>query len=235
MRLRARNQIALVALFWAAYSVVRQITAEDLERAMSNAERLQSFQNQIGLGLEATVQRLLIDLDAVVIAANWYYLFHFPVFVLVAVTTFALSPGTFRRLRNATLATTGAGLLLHLAIPLAPPRMLSGFVDTGLTYGPSPYAFPGSEGANQLAAMPSLHVAWAGLACFAVWHLTTSRNLRVAAVAHPTITAAVVVITANHYITDVIIGAAIAATTWYVARPRTSSQLVGSGADVSGC
>src|SRR5258708_38033477 len=59
---------------------------------------------------------------------------------------------------------TAACLVVQL-IPVAPPRMFQqlGFVDTALRYGQSVYGAVGSGFADQLSAMPSVHVAWAVL------------------------------------------------------------------------
>jgi hypothetical protein len=48
---------------------------------------------------------------------------------------------------------------VHFFVPMAPPRMLPGFVDAGADFGPNPYAIVGSESANQFAAGPSMHLA----------------------------------------------------------------------------
>ena len=65
--------------------------------------------------------------------------------------------------------------------------------------------------ADQFAAMPSLHIAWASWSALALWQLTRRRALRVIAVLHVAITAFVVVATGNHYLVDVIAGGATAA------------------------
>ena len=59
------------------------------------------------------------------------------------------------------VVTLGA-LAIHVVFPLAPPRMMPGFVDTMVLYGPNPYNSQAVQSfANQYAAMPSLHVGWA--------------------------------------------------------------------------
>ena len=61
-----------------------------------------------------------------------------------------------------------------LVLPLMPPRLLPstfGFVDTRLTYTigkPVPHS---QETGNLYSAMPSLHIAWATWAVFALWPL----------------------------------------------------------------
>ena len=72
------------------------------------------------------------------------------------------------------LATTSAGLVIHVIYPLKPPRMMAGFVDTAAVIGPDPYELGISGGANQLAAMPSLHVGWALLIALGTIWISTS-------------------------------------------------------------
>ena len=70
------------------------------------------------------------------------------------------------------VSITLAGLIVHLALPLAPPRMFPnlGFVDTARVFGPASYGAgsPYEGFANQFAAMPSLHFGWALVIAWAV-------------------------------------------------------------------
>jgi PAP2 superfamily len=100
------------------------------------------------------------------------------------------------------VAVTLAALAIHVAFPLAPPRMMPGFVDTMVLYGPNPYNSAAVQGfANQFAAMPSLHVGWSLIVAFGV--ITISRSkYRYAIIAHPILTFLAVTLTANHYWLD---------------------------------
>ena len=57
--------------------------------------------------------------------------------------------------------------------------------------------------ANQLAAMPSLHMAWAAGARWRVWRITKRRWLRALAVLYPCLTALAVLATGNHFLLDI--------------------------------
>jgi membrane-associated phospholipid phosphatase len=112
------------------------------------------------------------------------------------------------RVRAALILLTGAALAIHLAYPLAPPRLLPGhpLVDTGRLIGPTPYPQRAGHGySNQYAAMPSLHIAWAVLVAWGVITLSR-RRLRWVAVLYPVTTTLVVVVTGNHYWLDGIVG-----------------------------
>jgi hypothetical protein len=114
--------------------------------------------------------------------------------------------------RNAVAASTAICLLISL-VPVAPPRMLTslGFVDLAARYGQSVYVALGSTaGADQLSAMPSVHVAWAVLVAWAVITRSTSR-WRWLILLHPAITVFVVVATGNHFWADGIVAASVVA------------------------
>ncbi|KPC86447.1 membrane protein, partial [Streptomyces sp. NRRL F-6602] len=120
----------------------------------------------LGLPDEATVQSLLLHSDTLVRIANTYYAtVHFPATALFLVWLYRRRPRHYLWSRRVLAVLTGAALVLHLLVPLAPPRMLeaAGLVDTGQVYGPTVYgAAPEADPlANQFAAMPSLHFGWA--------------------------------------------------------------------------
>ncbi len=208
--LDAATQIAMLVALWTGYAAVRHVTGDTQRSALGNAARLLEVESTLGLDVEAVLQSA-VGWPHLFVAANTYYLIHFPVTLAVVVLTFWRHRETvYSALRNSLIGSTVVALLVHLAVPMAPPRMLPGFVDAGAEFGPDPYAIAGSESANQFAAMPSLHVAWAVLVGCAFWRLSGGRIVRCLAVVHPLATSLVVVITGHHFITDVAIGAALA-------------------------
>jgi len=100
--------------------------------------------------------------------------------------------------------TTMSALAMHVAFPLAPPRWFPdlGFVDTLQTFGPRVYdSETVTATANQIAAMPSLHVGWALCIAWAVI-ISSSRRWRWLIIAHPIVMTFAVVLTANHWWLD---------------------------------
>ena len=63
--------------------------------------------------------------------------------------------------------------------------------------------------ANEFAAMPSLHVAWALWAGCLIARHARRRAVRIAGLAYPMLTGLVVMSTGNHYLLDVLAGAAV--------------------------
>jgi uncharacterized membrane protein YbhN (UPF0104 family) len=76
-----------------------------------------------------------------------------------------------------------------------------GFQDLALQYGQSVYGAFGSGVADQLSALPSVHVGWALLIAFFVVTVSTS-GWRWLILLHPVATIFVVVATANHWWLD---------------------------------
>ncbi len=174
------------------------------------------FQQAIGLPSETILQHPLLRHPEIITAANNFYMWvHFPATALFLAWAWFRHRHHFGVIRASLITLTMAGLVLHLLFPLAPPRMLRsvGYIDTGAIFGPSPYDLAASSAANQIAAMPSLHVGWALLVALSIIALARSR-FRYLVLAHPIITTLVVIVTANHYWTDAIIAALLVAGSW---------------------
>ncbi len=205
---------SLLAGLWFAYSIVRQVTADEWTQAILNSGNILQLQDWLGLPHEGALQQLLLDRPNLIRSANIYYMWaHFPVTAVFVVWAFTFHRSTFSVIRNTLIGVTGAGLILHLVYPLVPPRKLPGFIDTGVVFGPSPYDLSASEAANQLAAMPSLHVGWALIVALSIVALSRSR-WRLVALLHPLVTVAVVVLTANHYWIDAVVAILLVAGAW---------------------
>ena len=124
--------------------------------------------------------------------------------------------------RRSLLLATAIGLVLQLALPVAPPRMRGdlGFVDTAVAYGMSVYGDAGGHSlSNQYAAMPSLHVGWALLVAVVCVVALRSR-WRWLWVLHPAVTVLVVVATGNHWWLDSLFGLALVSTSLVICLPR---------------
>ncbi len=218
--------IGLLVAMWFAYSAVRGVTSDHVATAMGNAADLLRFQRVVGLPSELALQQTLIGRTSLLKAANVYYVVaHFPITVGFLGWTWLRHRDRFARIRNTMVAVTAAGLAVHVLFPLAPPRMLTGFVDTAKVFGPNPYDLKIASAANQIAAMPSLHVGWALLVSIGIIWILQSK-WRFLAILHPVITAGVVVVTANHFWTDVIVAVSLVLVGWVAFRNhgRASQQ-----------
>ncbi|QKG24418.1 hypothetical protein ACTIVE_6065 [Actinomadura verrucosospora] len=120
-------------------------------------------------------------------------------------------PGVYRPARNALVLTNLAGLVVFFVLPVMPPRLLpdAGFIDSVALAGFGTVHSPGGVEADQFAAMPSLHMGWAVWVAVVIMALIPRHRVRWLAMLHPIVTAIVVVVTANHYVLDVIAGVAV--------------------------
>jgi hypothetical protein len=210
VRPRAWAELLLVVGLFLAYKMGRLLVDGRVGQAYQNAELVWRTERALWLPDEVGLQHLLLTSDAVIRSANVYYaVVHFPATVAFLLFMYVFRPAHYLRFRRILAWLTAAGLVMHLAFPLAPPRMLAGIgmVDTGAKFGPSVYGPPQTDTlSNQYAAMPSLHVGWAlVVACGLI--VATSGRWRWLWLAHPVITTVVVVGTANHYWLDGVIAA----------------------------
>jgi hypothetical protein len=204
------REIVLLAAVFLAYRLGRlAITGHD-DLAIANAWHVWDVERFLHLPDEETLQSWVLQWPDVLRAANWYYVsVHFPLtLAFLAWGWLKRPPAEYRWARRLIITLTAFALVLHVAMPLAPPRMLSslGFLDTMAVFGPSAYDGGAATVANQFAAMPSLHVGWSLLIAVVVVRTARSR-WRWLIVAHPVITTAVVVVTANHYWVDAVVAA----------------------------
>jgi hypothetical protein len=166
------------------------------------------LERTIHLPSEAVVQRAFLPHPLVVQVLDLYYaVLHFPVLIACLIWLFVRHRRQYRHVRTTLVLFTASCLLVQL-IPVAPPRMLSGdgMVDTAMRYGQSVYGSVAGFNADQLSAMPSVHVGWALLVALAVVQVSRSR-WRWLALAYPGLTVLAVTVTANHYWLDGIVAA----------------------------
>ena len=216
------RELALLLGGLAAYRLVRVLVKDEIDVAFENSERVIDFQRTLGILNEMNLQATVLDSDATIWFLNRYYFFaHFAGTFVWVVWMYVRHYEHYGRVRRVLFGTTFAALAIHVAFPLAPPRWFPdmGFVDTLQTYGPKIYdAEAISNTANQIAAMPSLHVGWALIGAWAIIKASTSRWRWIAAI-HPAVMTAAVVLTANHWWLDAIIAAVLVAAVWAADAP----------------
>jgi hypothetical protein len=161
---------------------------------------------------ETALQRVFLPHPLLVQFFNLYYdTLHFPVLIGTLTWLFVRYRDKYKRVRTTVVVFTAASLAIQL-IPVAPPRMLAeaGLVDTAVLYHQSVYESTAGFNADQLSAMPSVHVGWAVLVAVAV--IGTARTRwRWLWLLYPAMTTLAVVVTANHFWADGIVAAALLA------------------------
>jgi membrane-associated phospholipid phosphatase len=169
--------------------------------------------------------------------AMWVvYLTHFFATLLTAALLWLFAAHLFRRYVSAVVVLAMMGFATYALFPAAPPWLAS---ETGrlapterivrYVSNEAPIDFfgalweKGARYANDVAAVPSLHAAYSMLIALFFWRLVGWR-LRILLAAYPVAMALSLVYSAEHYVSDVLLGwlyawLALAAVEW-VARRR---------------
>jgi hypothetical protein len=204
------REASLIIGLYGLWQFAGALSGSGTYAAVGRGKWIWDVERRLGLPAERTLQDYVLPHPLAVEAANLYYdAMHFAVMIVFLVWLFARHPDAYPRWRTTLALLTGSCLVLQL-IPVAPPRMVPGIgiADTAMEYGQSVYGKVGGFEADQLSAMPSVHVGWAVLVAICVYRVSTSR-WRYLGAAHAVVTVFVVVVTGNHYWGDGIVAVAL--------------------------
>ncbi|WP_328925360.1 phosphatase PAP2 family protein [Streptomyces sp. NBC_00190] len=204
-------EIALIAISYWTYSLIRNAVPEQKAAALANADWIWSVERTLGIAWEQSVNHAVNSVTWLIVGMNYYYAtLHFAVTIGVLVWIYRFHPGRYAATRLVLFATTGVALVGYYCYPLAPPRLMNGqsFVDTVLVHHTWGSMASGNlkQMSNQYAAMPSMHIGWSlwcGLTIFAV---ASAPWARILGLLYPTATLVVIVATANHFWLDAVGG-----------------------------
>jgi hypothetical protein len=209
-RLRAiapfAREATLIAGLYALWQLAGTLSVLGSNGAFARAEWIERTERAWHLPSEAAVQRALTGNSSVAQAANLYYAtMHFGVLFVFLIWLFVRHRDDYRPVRRVLALATLICLAIQL-LPVAPPRLLPGYVDTAVKYHQSVYGL--GFDADQLSAMPSVHVAWAVLIGWVTGRIGHG-PWRWLGVVHAVLTTIVVVATANHFWADGIVAVAV--------------------------
>jgi PAP2 superfamily len=202
----------IVWLCW-VYDMTTNLAPLRLHAALSHAEGVLALERSLGIAPELRLDRWLAAHHTLgLLVSDYYDNAHFIVTLGLLGFMWWRRADVYRPLRNVLVLTNVIAFAVFWSYPVAPPRMLTqdGFTDivaASHAFG-SWHTGPLASAANQLAAMPSLHMAWAGWCTVVVWRLARNAWLRGLAVLYPCMTAFAVLSTGNHYVLDVLAGLA---------------------------
>ncbi|WP_192809024.1 phosphatase PAP2 family protein [Actinomadura montaniterrae] len=194
------------------YGYIRSLADTRYGPALAHGRDVLSIEKHLGLDVELRTNHWLTRHHDLSEVAVWIYQHMHTGFTMgILLLCYLAGPGVYRPARNALVLTNLAGLVVFFVLPVMPPRLLpdEGFVDSVAMAGFGTVHSPGGVEADQFAAMPSLHMGWAVWVAVVIMALLPRYRVRWLAVLHPVVTAIVVVITANHYVLDVIAGVAV--------------------------
>lgn len=215
------GEIALVALGFLLYFLVRGAVIDRTGDALYHARRVIEFQSQLGLWIEPAFQAWVVETRLVTRTMNFvYFWFDFPLIIGVGLLLFWRSRANYTLLRDALLISGAFALILYWTFPVAPPRYLTewGFVDTLEQHANLSYQAQSMRPfVNPFAAVPSLHVGWSALLAVVTFRATRRLVYRVAVVVLFVLQALAVVATANHFLFDGVAGLLVCAPAFGIA------------------
>ena len=237
------SRVAGLFVILFAYSWLRKSFFQRPEAlAYGNALDLIELQRRLGIAVtnvEIPLQQWVLEHPELIDFFNAYYRNFKPAVYLCAVFCLLLAPGAFGRVFRVFLIATIIAFPWYALYPLAPPRLMEpfgfGFVDTLALYGGVESTASGAGGANQFAAMPSMHIGWTVIA--ALWLAAAIPWRGIGAtlgVAHVALMCVTVVVTGNHYVLDIVGGLLVAGSAvalervvpgpWRTARPTSAGE-----------
>ena len=166
-------ELAVIAFLGWIYDWLQNLAPLRVSLALRHARAVLSFEHRLGISPERYLDHWLAHQYVLAyIASDFYDNAIFGVTLGLAAWTWWRRPDIYRPLRNDLVLANLIGFAVFWLYPLAPPRMLPGFVDVVEKVGGL-----GSwhnlliSHADQLAAMPSMHLAWAVWCSLVVWRL----------------------------------------------------------------
>jgi PAP2 superfamily len=222
--LDALRQVSLFAAAYVAYRVVRGLVEGDANAAFAHARDVISIESKLHLFIEPSVQAWASGSHVVMVSASWLYVNAQGSVTIAALLYLYLRHNrNFYFVRNMFLIAMAIALVGYIVFPTAPPRFMPewGFIDTVSDLTPVKVSHAsGSMTAlfNPYAAVPSMHVAFALMIGWPLARLARHRVVRVLWLVYPFLMTFVIVVTANHFIVDALLGALTAGASAYGAR-----------------
>jgi membrane-associated phospholipid phosphatase len=211
----AVRQVLLFAAAYLLYELVRGLVNDgDVARASVNATRVIDLERRLHVFVEPSVESWALHRPWLMHLADWVYLDAHGVVTFGALAYVYLRRNdSFPFMRNGFLIAMALALVGYAVYPTAPPRLMPqwGFADPirQLT-GIDAERGPGSVLLNAYAAIPSMHVCLALLTGWSMAVLTPRRTLQALWRVYPLAIMLVVVVTGNHYLVDIALGAVCA-------------------------
>lgn len=224
-------EVIIIGTGYVLYQVVQIFVTGSAASAVSRAHWIWQVQSSVHLNPEVAINHWVAGNDFLLYSTGYFYgLLHFTLTPLVLIWVRFWHRDQYAMLRNVLVGTSLVALIMYWVVPLAPPRLSMGnIIDTLRVENILSAADPTglASMANQYAAMPSLHVAWAVWVALALYVCLRPRRWRLAVWMYPVATTFVVIGTGNHFIADALVGALLVWLSWFVAS-RVHATVQGS-------
>jgi hypothetical protein len=206
-------EVAIMTIVMAIYFLIRGGLPEPVPAAVARSTKIIHLEQATGIFVERQWQEPVLKNDLLMRIANGIYIWgHLPVMLVAAVWLYWKNRQRYGLYRTGLVLSAFVGLWGYAFFPAAPPRLMPsdwGFVDTIALVAKERYELKPDLFLNHYAAVPSLHFGWAMLAGIAIWQNSRNLALRAFAILMPAAMFWAIVVTANHFIFDMLVGAAI--------------------------
>ena len=212
----------VLAAGYTLYQSVQILVVGSRRSAVDRATWVWSIEQTLHVDPEVWLNHFVAERYWLVVVTGLYYgILHFAVTPLVLVWLRARRPDRYVSVRNTLVGASVAALIVYWLLPLAPPRLsVPAVIDTmkinDILSAGSPSGLAAL--ANQYAAMPSLHVAWAVWVALAVAVAFPGARVRHLAWAYPVATTLIVMATGHHFLADAVAAALLVWVAWAVSR-----------------
>jgi PAP2 superfamily len=221
--LDALRQVSLFAAAYLAYRLMRGLVEGDANAAFAHARDLISFERSLHFFVEPSVQAWASGSHLLMDVSSWLYVNgQTTVTVGALIYLYVRHNRSFYFVRNMFMIAMFIALVGYTVFPTAPPRFMPewGFIDSVADFtGVSVSHASASMNAlfNPYAAVPSMHVAFALMIGWPLARLARWRVVSLLWLLYPFLMAFVIVVTANHFIVDALLGALTAGVSAYAA------------------
>lgn len=211
-------EVLVVLVGYQVYEWTQGVAPSHPGLAERNGTAIWRAEQWLHIAPERWLNHALTDVPALAAFAGYYYLaLNFTVPIGLLIWLYVKRQQHYARLRWILTVITGIALLCFWLVPVSPPRfVVPGTIDTVVTSHLIGAAYQDeiAPHANLYAAMPSLHVAWAGWCTVAALIACRRTWVRALFCAYPFVTTLDILATANHYVLDAVAGAATLGLSW---------------------
>lgn len=202
------REVALFAGAYLLYSLARGISRGSEVEALENAARIVAVQAELGLNVERQVQEWITGLQVMSVLGLLYLVAQLVAVPLALVIVYKRRRALYPLLRTTLIGAWLVAIPIFALFPTAPPRLADiGIVDSVTRESLIPLDAPFMEYFyNPVAAVPSLHAAFAVAVGVGLASATTVAAMRLAALMWGPLVILIVVATGNHFILDIVAG-----------------------------
>lgn len=230
------REAGLLLAVYFLYTGIRVLADQSLGPARSHAVTILDIERFLHLDWEYAASHWTAHHSLVGLVTSYWYASSFYVVTPVVIAwAFTRHREVYYTARTVLLYSTLIALASYLLIPTAPPRFTGDYPDIVALHAGSGWWAQSSSSpkgvdgmANQFAAFPSMHVGWALWCALLISASGVGWGWRVLGYLYAAGTAAVVVLTGNHWVIDGLVGGLLVlglARVGGLTRPRAKAQV----------